>query len=281
MSTNSVGSSVGDILQYDSVHYSLREIIGLPTSNIKASAAAAATATSSTAASSTTTAAAVSSAASSSSTTTSSLMSKALSGFGSASKAKSNPIGAAVLAAAAAESKQQQESAKTDVKMNHVRGSGAGAQIRASHSQSDPVSLARKSEIIRSTELLLEAISCNDFESYARLCDPNMTAFEPEAIGNLVEGLDFHKFYFDNLKNNRHTTNTSILNPHVHLLGDDAAAIGYVRVTQTIDKNGHPHTHQSEETRIWHRRDGRWVNVHFHRSIATADSNPFILKPTN
>jgi len=82
-----------------------------------------------------------------------------------------------------------------DVKMNHVRGSGAGAQIRASHSQSDPVSLARKSEIIRSTELLLEAISCNDFESYARLCDPNLTAFEPEAIGNLVEGLDFHKFY--------------------------------------------------------------------------------------
>ena len=33
-----------------------------------------------------------------------------------------------------------------------------------------------------------------------RLCDPNMTAFEPEAIGNLVEGLEFHKFYFDNRK---------------------------------------------------------------------------------
>jgi calcium/calmodulin-dependent protein kinase (CaM kinase) II len=165
--------------------------------------------------------------------------------------------------------------------MNHVRGSGGGAQIRASHSQSDPVSLARKSEIIRSTELLLDAISSNDFESYARLCDPNMTAFEPEAIGNLVEGLDFHKFYFDNLKSNRNNTNTSILNPHVHLLGDDAAAIAYVRVTQNIDKSGQPHTHQSEETRIWHRRDGRWVNVHFHRSIATADSNPFILKTTN
>ena len=25
-----------------------------------------------------------------------------------------------------------------------------------------------------------------------------MTAFEPEALGNLVEGIDFHKFYFDN-----------------------------------------------------------------------------------
>ena len=38
------------------------------------------------------------------------------------------------------------------------------------------------------------------------------------------------------VKNNRHLTNTSILNPHVHLLGDDAAAIAYCRVTQTIDK---------------------------------------------
>jgi hypothetical protein len=33
-------------------------------------------------------------------------------------------------------------------------------------------------------------------------------------------------------------------------------------------RNGIPHTEQSEETRIWHRRDGRWVNVHFHRSAS-------------
>ena len=32
---------------------------------------------------------------------------------------------------------------------------------------------------------------------YRTLCDPKMTCFEPETIGNLVEGLDFHKFYFD------------------------------------------------------------------------------------
>ena len=29
---------------------------------------------------------------------------------------------------------------------------------------------------------------------------------------------------------------------------------------------GHAHTTQAEETRVWHRRDGRWLNVHFHRS---------------
>jgi hypothetical protein len=41
-----------------------------------------------------------------------------------------------------------------------------------------------------------------------------------------------------------------------------------VKIVQSIDKQGIPHTEQSEETRIWHRRDGRWVNVHFHRSAA-------------
>lgn len=33
---------------------------------------------------------------------------------------------------------------------------------------------------------------------FRKICDPHLTAFEPEALGNLVEGMDFHKFYFDN-----------------------------------------------------------------------------------
>lgn len=33
---------------------------------------------------------------------------------------------------------------------------------------------------------------------FRKICDPHLTAFEPEAMGNLVEGMDFHKFYFDN-----------------------------------------------------------------------------------
>lgn len=31
-----------------------------------------------------------------------------------------------------------------------------------------------------------------------RICDPGLTSFEPESLGNLVEGMDFHKFYFEN-----------------------------------------------------------------------------------
>lgn len=33
-----------------------------------------------------------------------------------------------------------------------------------------------------------------------KICDPHLTAFEPESMGNLVEGMDFHKFYFENGK---------------------------------------------------------------------------------
>ncbi|XP_017765922.1 PREDICTED: calcium/calmodulin-dependent protein kinase type II subunit beta isoform X22 [Eufriesea mexicana] len=135
---------------------------------------------------------------------------------------------------------------------------------------------ARRQEIIKMTEQLIESINTGDFEAYTKICDPHLTAFEPEALGNLVEGMDFHKFYFDNavLGKNCKAVNTTILNPHVHLLGEDAACIAYVRLTQYMDKQGVAHTHQSEESRVWHKRDNKWQNVHFHRSAVTGPS-PF------
>ncbi|XP_044736599.1 calcium/calmodulin-dependent protein kinase type II alpha chain isoform X3 [Chrysoperla carnea] len=146
---------------------------------------------------------------------------------------------------------------------------------------------ARRQEIIKMTEQLIEAINTGDYEAYTKICDPHLTAFEPEAMGNLVEGMDFHKFYFDNgnlinkkiivipyynylqllvLGKNCKAVNTTILNPHVHLIGEDGACIAYVRLTQYMDKHGQAHTHQSEESRVWHKRDNKWQNVHFHRS---------------
>ncbi|XP_069015157.1 calcium/calmodulin-dependent protein kinase type II delta 1 chain isoform X2 [Embiotoca jacksoni] len=126
---------------------------------------------------------------------------------------------------------------------------------------------ARKQEIIKVTELLIEAINNGDFEAYTKICDPGLTSFEPEALGNLVEGTDFHRFYFENaLSKGKQPIHTILLNPHVHLIGDEAACIAYIRLTQYIDGNGMPRTMQSEETRIWHRRDSKWQNIHFHRS---------------
>ncbi|XP_028844133.1 calcium/calmodulin-dependent protein kinase type II delta chain isoform X13 [Denticeps clupeoides] len=130
---------------------------------------------------------------------------------------------------------------------------------------------SRKQEIIKMTEQLIEAINNGDFEAYTRICDPGLTSFEPEALGNLVEGMDFHKFYFENLlSKNSKPVHTTILNPHVHLIGEDAACIAYIRLTQYIDSQGRPRSCQSEETRVWQRRDAKWLNVHFHCSGAPA-----------
>ncbi|XP_044594322.1 calcium/calmodulin-dependent protein kinase type II alpha chain isoform X8 [Cotesia glomerata] len=137
---------------------------------------------------------------------------------------------------------------------------------------------ARRQEIIKMTEQLIESINTGDFEGYTKICDPHLTAFEPEALGNLVEGMDFHKFYFDNAVLGKNSSckavNTTILNPHVHLLGEDAACIAYVRLTQFVDKQGVAHTQQSEESRVWQKKDNKWQNVHFHRSAVTGPS-PF------
>ncbi|XP_042176731.1 calcium/calmodulin-dependent protein kinase type II subunit beta isoform X29 [Oncorhynchus tshawytscha] len=130
---------------------------------------------------------------------------------------------------------------------------------------------ARKQEIIKITEQLIEAVNNGDFEAYAKICDPGLTSFEPEALGNLVEGMDFHRFYFENLlSKNSKPIHTTILNPHVHLIGEDAACIAYIRLTQFVDGQGHPRSSQSEETRVWHRRESKWQNVHFHCSGAPA-----------
>lgn len=108
--------------------------------------------------------------------------------------------------------------------------------------------------------------------------------------------MDFHKFYFENrklllvfpyilesplscsvflipapvLSKNSKPVHTTILNPHVHLIGEDAACIAYIRLTQYMDGQGRPRSCQSEETRVWQRRDAKWLNVHFHCSGAPA-----------
>ncbi|XP_026817305.1 calcium/calmodulin-dependent protein kinase type II alpha chain isoform X19 [Rhopalosiphum maidis] len=159
---------------------------------------------------------------------------------------------------------------------------GDGSQVKESTESNttleDDDVRARKQEIVKITEQLIESINNADFEGYTKICDPHMTAFEPEALGNLLEGMEFHKFYFDHesvltvLGKNR-GINTTVLNPTVHLLGDDAACIAYIILVQYIDKQGVPRSHQYEETRVWHRRDNKWQNVHSHRSASVASTN--------
>lgn len=126
-------------------------------------------------------------------------------------------------------------------------------------------SSTQEQEIIRLTQELITSITSSDYATYTKLVDPRLTAIEPESHGNLVEGMEFHKFYFDNY-NRKSPTNTTILSPNVHILAPNAACISYTRLTQVIRPDGSPETVLSEETRVWQRKNGNWVNVHFHRS---------------
>ena len=120
-------------------------------------------------------------------------------------------------------------------------------------------------ELLELNQRLLNAIATGDWDTYQILCDPTLSAFEPEARGHLVEGMEFHRFYF--AQDPKQTlTNTTIAAPHVRLLGDDVAVVSYIRLLQSVDESRQPRTASFEETRVWQRQDGTWRHVHFHRS---------------
>lgn len=121
-------------------------------------------------------------------------------------------------------------------------------------------------EIIDLTQQLLDSISGGDWETYTKLCDPSLTCFEPEAQGHLVEGMEFHKFYFDMQSDNvKPHVNVTIASPHVRMIGHDTAIICYTRLLQAVAGDA-PYTKSFEETRVWEKQNGLWRHVHFHRS---------------
>jgi len=125
----------------------------------------------------------------------------------------------------------------------------------------------QEKQLLDLNQRLLESIVSGDWKTYESLCDPSISCFEPEARGQLALGMPFHKYYFD-LPGapQKPAKNVSMSQPHVRLMGDDAAVISYVRLTQSLDASGQPQTGRMEETRVWQKIGGQWKHVHFHRS---------------
>ena len=121
-------------------------------------------------------------------------------------------------------------------------------------------------ELLEINQRLLESIAEGDWETYSTLCDPSITCFEAETRGHLVEGMEFHRFYFD-LGSSPGPYNTTMASPRVRVSGD-MGIVCYVRVNQRLGSDGKPVTVCSEETRVWQRIDGAWRHVHFHRSAS-------------
>jgi len=132
------------------------------------------------------------------------------------------------------------------------------------------MAVATADHLLALTRKLLESIVAGDWKTYTSLVAYDITCFEPEARGHLVEGLPFHEFYF---KLGASATKpacvpmTTLASPRVRLLGDDAAVVAYMRMVQKLDDAGRPITTLCEETRVWQRIEGEWKHVHFHRSL--------------
>ncbi len=126
---------------------------------------------------------------------------------------------------------------------------------------------AVRDELLDLNRRLLEAIAQGDWAAYETLCDPGLTAFEPEAQGQLIGGLEFHRFYF-RLGGARGPNHTTMCSPRVRLLGD-VAVVSYVRLNQRVGPDGQAAVTAFEETRVWHKQPAGWRHVHFHRSSAT------------
>ncbi len=125
-------------------------------------------------------------------------------------------------------------------------------------------------ELLALNQKLLVAIVGGDWKGYAELCDSTLTCFEPEARGHVVEGMPFHKFYFDLGAGSPKPavgTQVTMASPHVRLMGSDAAVLSYIRLNQKLNSAGEPMTVAVEETRVWQRIGGAWKHVHFHRSM--------------
>ena len=140
-------------------------------------------------------------------------------------------------------------------------------------------------DVLQANQQLLTAITDGDYETYLDLMSPDLVAIEPESKNLPVHGLGFHKYFFDlyshptMAEKSKHVVGNvvSMSSPHVRWLGGGccsdgcgegtAAVVSYVRVDQTCAEGSDgPTIRTCTETRVWENRDGKLINVHFHRS---------------
>jgi len=125
----------------------------------------------------------------------------------------------------------------------------------------------RDQEILAINQSMLESVVGGDWPRYATFCAADLSCFEAETNGHLVEGLPFHQYYFNLPASATPATAVTVTmaRPHLRWLSDNAVVLSYTRLTQGIS-GGEPITASCCETRIWHRQNDQWQQVHVHRS---------------
>ncbi|CAI8021372.1 Calcium/calmodulin-dependent protein kinase type II [Geodia barretti] len=107
--------------------------------------------------------------------------------------------------------------------------------ITTAHEDNELDASAEEKEILDLTGRLLSVIATKDIKEYSKMCAEDVTCIEPETCGQLVSGLEFHKFFLDNMPNYT-SYQQSMHSPKVHMLGEGAACIAYQRIVQCCEK---------------------------------------------
>ena len=121
--------------------------------------------------------------------------------------------------------------------------------------------------LINLTQKLLDSIANKDWDTYASLVEEKFTAIEKEANYNVVEGLEFHKFYFDLPNDQNIAIKENILQPLIRITGD-IGIVCYKRLRTIVNiDNNTTKTEVGTETRVWRNNlNTGWRLIHFHKS---------------
>ena len=84
---------------------------------------------------------------------------------------------------------------------------------------------------------------------------------EPETQGHIVSGMKFHEHFFSLSDGKKGTVTTTMANVTVRTCAD-MGIVAYNRMTQRGEA-----VNVALETRVWERRDGKWLHTHFHKSL--------------
>ena len=161
-------------------------------------------------------------------------------------------------------------------------------------------------EILHLTGVLLDAIAAKDWDTYAAMVDPSLTCFEKEARGNLVEGLEFHKYYFDQERSGSSSKSSSSSSSSSSSISSSSSSSISSSSSSSISSSSSSSSSNSktgasasaqlmagqstvrsmgksavinfvrtmasgerfEESRVWQLSGGSWRLVHFHRGPA-------------
>jgi hypothetical protein len=130
-----------------------------------------------------------------------------------------------------------------------------------------------EAELLDLLDRHLRSIWDGDLETYQATTGTDVTFYEWYISTQRIDGLDFHlretaanhRAAEDRRRSGQHfEVEHEVLQPKVQVYGD-VAIITYTLLMSYTTSEGVRHT-EHNETRVFHRRDEKWVLVHCHKS---------------